>query len=575
MGVGGWGRTTGTGAPDGAAAGARCDGGGDGEADARTAPSGRTGTPFAAPGPAARGPCGRGPRPVARCTAGRAAAPAPPVPKDGGPGVPAAAGGRWSVRERRTRPSRPLPAVGAGAVRAGDGAGVPGTSGVRTGGVSRRHEGVTTGRAAPGAGAGAEKPSVAPVLTSSGRSARSDRERWTTAGAGAPPAPGSTEGVLRATTGVDPDAAETCGARVPGTGGRGAAAVGPPGGSGSRPAGCSRPGAVPVRRTTVPSRPARRTAVGAGAESPGAGGPSDARTGIPAPVPGRGGSGTERRPVPGPPSRTGAGVLAGSVRRCTCRPVPSSGAAPGVVGAAPAVGGSAASGAPIPPRARDGSAGVPGRDGGVGEASELRRPVRAGDAGGDGGDAESRGPGPSPVRADPRGAAGAGAGAGVEPEGTDRWRTGMAGPPGSGVPGPGPAGRLCGATGEALGGSSRKGSPRAGRTASGRGAVAPGRCSPRSGPLRGAGGAETRSAASARGAGPAPRVRSADAGRAATWRRAITGRRATTSGGGGRGGFPAVPLPGPRTSLRTGRRGVEGASLHERQGRCGRCGGHG
>ncbi|MCW8221336.1 hypothetical protein H5I60_33435, partial [Streptomyces griseolus] len=68
----------------------------------------------------------------------------------------------------------------------GDGWGAGEPAG-RAGGVSRRQDGVTTGREVPEGAGGAENPSPAPVLTLSGRSASSDRDRWTTVGIGAPP----------------------------------------------------------------------------------------------------------------------------------------------------------------------------------------------------------------------------------------------------------------------------------------------------------------------------------------------------------------------------------------------------
>ncbi|AEN09679.1 hypothetical protein K373_00308 [Streptomyces sp. DvalAA-21] len=459
-----------------------------------------------------------------------------------------------AVRERRRR--GPLLA-GVGPVRDGEGEGASGGS---TGVGSRRQAAFTTGRAgasAPAAGGGAVNPSPAPVLTLNGRSASSDRDRWTTAGAvgavdgavagvSAPPdaearTPGSAGAMRRATAVLVAGAGFGAGEEaVPVR--RFLAGVRGPGPEGcrttaSRPsAGRSRLSEMVASATTGPLRRARCTAGSGSADRPGSAGGSGARTGVAAAAPVRGGSGVERGPASDGSCAAGPGPTPGSVRRRTGRPVPSSGADPRAGGSDPAVGGSAAKGAPIPPRARDGSAGAPGRPdrvAGVVPCCSVRAEERGGAEGAEerGGaeGAEERGGPPASSRVDegragPRGAPAPGVAAAAEegePSGTDRCSTGIAAPSPTGAPGPGPAGRApCPPTdGTAPEGSSRRGAPRAVRTVPGRGAGTSRRTPVPVGASPGVRGASSRAAdegPGAVGAGTGFRVRSTAAGTAAT-----------------------------------------------------------
>lgn len=297
----------------------------------------------------------------------------------------------------------------------GDGWGAGEPAG-RAGGVSRRQDGVTTGREVLEGVGGAENPSPAPVLTLSGRSASSDRDRWTTVGSGAPP--GSARELPRAGavvapgTAVEPLPSRRFRAEASGVRGPEARCVPVPvRAAGPGPAGSlSAPGGrTPVFEGVVgPAWAVRCTAAGAPADGEEPDGPSGVRTGIATVSPGRDGPDTDL--VPGPSGATGSTPGAGSVRRCTGRPAPSSGAGPEAADAGPAggvvrsgdlgpvagaaVGGSAANGAPMPPCCRDRPSGVRGDRGpaevpeGVPSApvrplSAPGRPVRAAGGAGD------------------------------------------------------------------------------------------------------------------------------------------------------------------------------------------------
>ncbi|MFE9831104.1 hypothetical protein ACFYPK_20975 [Streptomyces halstedii] len=282
----------------------------------------------------------------------------------------------------------------------GDGWGAGEPAG-RAGGVSRRQDGVTTGREVPEGAGGAENPSPAPVLTLSGRSASSARDRWTTVGIGAPT--GSDRELPRAGATVAPGTAAEAlpsrrfGAEASGVRGPGARCAAVPGRSaGPGPVGSvsALEGRTPAAEEVVgPAWAVRCTAAGAPAEGEVPDGPSGVRTGMATVSPGW--DGPDAGLVPGPSGVTGSTARAGPVRRRTGRPAPSSGASPEEAGAGPAggvvraaagglepvaeaaVGGSAANGAPMPPCCRDRSAGVRG-DRGPAEVPEAvpSAPVR-------------------------------------------------------------------------------------------------------------------------------------------------------------------------------------------------------